>query len=130
MIGDRSDRLDGGFQMRSSTVAKGLLMLGVLVGGAAGVALALGFRVDQLPPWMITVGMYKLAFIAAGGLLAAGAVLGRAAQKRLSGSDAPIDAGAVDRIGPGSWKTEDGAAREADRINRNPRQDHQGQGPR
>ena len=65
--------------MRSSTVAKGLLMLGVLVGGAAGVALALGFRVDQLPPWMITVGMYKLAFIAAGGLLAAGAVLGRRA---------------------------------------------------
>ena len=104
--------------MRSWTVAKSLLMLGVLVGGAAGVALALGFRVDRLPPWMITVGMYKLAFIAAGGLLAAGAALGRAAQKRLSGSGVPSDDGTVDRIGPGSWKTDHGAAREADRVKR------------
>jgi hypothetical protein len=31
---------------------------------------------------MITVGMYKLAFIAAGGLLVAGALMGRAARER------------------------------------------------
>ena len=32
--------------MRSSTVSKSLVMLGVLVGGTPGVALALGFRVN------------------------------------------------------------------------------------
>jgi hypothetical protein len=64
----------------TSAVAKGLIVAGVIVGGAAGVALALGLRLDQLPGWMITVGMYKLAFIAAAGLLVAGAVLGRAAR--------------------------------------------------
>lgn len=40
--------------MRGSSVSKALLILGALVGGAAGVALALGLRLDQLPPWMIT----------------------------------------------------------------------------
>jgi membrane protein implicated in regulation of membrane protease activity len=81
--------------MRTSTVAKTLLVLGALVGGAAGVALALGLRADRLPPWMITVGMYKLAFIAAGGLLVAGALLGRAARRRWSRSGAPND---VERV--------------------------------
>lgn len=70
--------------MRLSIVAKSLLVLGALVGGLAGLALALGFRLDQLPPWMITVGMYKLAFIAAAGLFIAGAVLGRAARRSAS----------------------------------------------
>jgi hypothetical protein len=68
--------------MRALTISKALLLLGALVGVAAGVALAFGVRLDQLPPWMITVGMYKLAFIAAGGLLVAGALLGRAARSR------------------------------------------------
>lgn len=77
--------------MRTSTVAKTLLVLGALVGGAAGVALALGLRADRLPPWMITVGMYKLAFIAAGGLLVAGALLGRAARRRWSHAVVPND---------------------------------------
>jgi hypothetical protein len=108
--------------MRSPTVAKSLLILGVLVGGAAGIALAFGLRVDQLPPWMITVGMYKLAFIAALGLFVAGAVLGRAARKRILGSDAPNDITATERIGPGPWQASDRAAREADRVNRNPPQ--------
>ena len=68
--------------MRGSAVGRTLLVLGTVVGGVAGLALALGFRVDRLPPWMITVGMYKLAFIAAGGLLVAGALIGRAAQRK------------------------------------------------
>ena len=37
---------------------------------------------------MITVGMYKLVFIAAGGLLAAGAMLGRAARDKSRRRDA------------------------------------------
>ena len=67
--------------MRLATSSKALLVLGALVGTAAGVAMALGLRLDELPPWMITVGMYKLAFIAAGGLFVAGALLGRAARR-------------------------------------------------
>ena len=75
--------------MRGSMVAKALLVLGALVGGVAGLALALGFRADRLPPWMITVGMYKLALMAAGGLLVAGALLGRAARTRWSRTRPP-----------------------------------------
>jgi hypothetical protein len=68
--------------MRISAVSKTLLMLGAFVGAVTGIALALGVRPDRLPSWMITVGMYKLAFIAAGGLFVAGALIGRAAQER------------------------------------------------
>jgi hypothetical protein len=71
--------------VRASTLSKALLLLGALVGAAAGATLAFGIRLDQLPPWMITVGMYKLAFIAAGGLLVAGALIGRAARSRHRG---------------------------------------------
>lgn len=83
--------------MRTSTVAKTLLVVGALVGGAAGVALALGLPADRLPRWMITVGMYKLAFIAAGGLLVAGALLGRAARRGWSRSGAPNETDRVHR---------------------------------
>jgi hypothetical protein len=38
--------------MRGSTVSKALLLLGVLVGVVTGVALALGLRLDRLPPWI------------------------------------------------------------------------------
>ena len=70
--------------MRAATIAKSLLVLGLLVGTAAGLALALGIDVDRIPPWMVTVGMYKLAFIAAAGLFVAGAVIGRATRERRS----------------------------------------------
>ena len=69
--------------MFASTLSKGLLVLGALVGGAAGIALALGLGPEHIPRWMVTVGMYKLAFIAAAGLLTAGALVGRAARNRL-----------------------------------------------
>jgi hypothetical protein len=74
--------------VRASSISKALLVLGALVGVAAGVALALGVRLDRLPPWMIMVGMYKLIFIAAGGLLVAGAMLGRAARDKSRRRDA------------------------------------------
>ncbi len=74
--------------MRASAISKALLLVGAVVGAATGVALALGVRLDRLPPWVITVGMYKLAFIAAGGLLVAGALLGRAARRKSHRRDA------------------------------------------
>jgi hypothetical protein len=86
-----------------------LLILGALVGTAAGVALALGLDVSRIPPWMITVGMYKLAFIAAGGILVAGAIVGRAAMRRRG--EAEADA-APPAIGPAPWAETDRATRQ------------------
>lgn len=106
--------------MRLRFVAKSLLILGALVGGLTGLALALGLRLDQLPPWMITVGMYKLAFLAAAGLLMAGAVLGRAARGH-SASDGSSHADSTapsKSVGPGSWDPVQGSAREADPVDR------------
>jgi membrane protein implicated in regulation of membrane protease activity len=92
--------------MRASTIARGLLLVGALVGAGAGIALALGLGVSSIPSWMITVGMYKLAFIAAGGLLVAGAMVGRAAMRRSGDDDAPS------AIGPGPWTDADQAPRQ------------------
>ena len=109
--------------MRLSVVAKSLLILGAFVGGVAGLALALGFRLHQLPPWMITVGMYKLAFIAAAGLFVAGAVLGRAAR----GSSSPAERTPEDprarrpTVGPASWQPDQGSARQPDPVDRDRR---------
>ena len=107
--------------MRGSSVSKALLILGALVGGAAGVALALGLRLDQLPAWMITVGMYKLAFIAAGGLFVAGALLGRAARessRRLTQNDE-----AAHRVSAGEWAEGERIPRQPDPVNRHRRDD-------
>lgn len=93
--------------MRASTIARGLLIVGALVGAAAGIALALGLGVSSIPSWMITVGMYKLAFIAAGGLLVAGAMVGRAAMRRHSDGD-----NAPSAIGPGPWTDADQSPRQ------------------
>ena len=89
--------------MRASTLSKGLLVLGAIVGAATGVALALGVRLDHLPSWMITVGMYKLAFIAAGGLFVVGAMVGRAAQRtsrrrERTDVDPQLDRGSVQHV--------------------------------
>lgn len=96
--------------MRASTIARGLLIIGALVGAGAGIALALGLGVSSIPPWMITVGMYKLAFIAAGGLLVAGAMVGRAAMRRSRGDDAPP------AIGPGPWTDADQSPRQPQNV--------------
>ncbi|HET6702669.1 MAG TPA: hypothetical protein VFH14_12740 [Gemmatimonadaceae bacterium] len=96
--------------MRASTIARGLLLVGALVGAGAGIALALGLGVSSIPSWMITVGMYKLAFIAAGGLLVAGAMVGRAAMRRSGGDDAPS------AIGPGPCTDADQSPRQPQKV--------------
>ena len=108
--------------MRFANFSRALLILGALVGTAAGVAMALGLRLDQLPPWMITVGMYKLAFIAAAGLFVAGAFVGRAARRSAT---RPMERNEADRvepqIAPGPWEPGGRAARDAERARRPPR---------
>ena len=109
--------------MRLPVVAKSLLVLGAVVGAVTGLALALGLRLDHLPPWMITVGMYKLAFLAAAGLFVAGAMLGRAARDHAASNkslhaDSPAPPGA---LGPGTWHAHQGSARQAEPIDRDRR---------
>jgi hypothetical protein len=59
-----------------------LLALGVLVGAAAAVGLVLGFEPARLPPALLNIAAYKLTFLAALAILAAGASLVRYARQR------------------------------------------------
>jgi len=58
-----------------------LLALGVLVGAAAGVGLLVGFEPARLPATLLNIAAYKLTFLAAVGLLGAGASLLRHARR-------------------------------------------------
>lgn len=66
--------------MRRSHVANAFLLTGLAVGVGTGLALAFGV-VPRLSPFMMKVVIYKLAFIGAGSLLVAGAVLRRWARR-------------------------------------------------
>jgi hypothetical protein len=57
-----------------------LLILGVLIGGAVGIGMLLGVSVPGVS-WLVAVGLVKLSLIAAGGLIAGGAVLQRLATR-------------------------------------------------
>jgi hypothetical protein len=105
--------------MRLSTAGRALVIVGALVGAVAGIGLALGFDIGRIPPWMITVGMYKLAFIAASGLLFAGATLGRAARR-----SRPNDADRSPRaMGSGPATRRDEPLRDADAVEREQRRE-------
>lgn len=67
--------------MSESRVARALMGLGVTVGIVAAGLGALDVHVN-FPDWIIRVAMIKLGFIAAGGLLAGGALLARHARSR------------------------------------------------
>ncbi len=57
-----------------------LLTLGVLLGGAVGIGILLGVQLPGLS-WLVALGLAKLTLIAAGGLMASGAVLIRLANR-------------------------------------------------
>ena len=67
--------------MRTARAGQLLLGLGVLVGVAAGAGLLLGFEPARLPPALLNIAAYKLTFIGALGLIAAGAMVGRYARR-------------------------------------------------
>jgi hypothetical protein len=60
--------------MRAARIGPVLLALGLVVGVAAGVGLLVGFEPARLPRELLNIAAYKLTFLAAGGLLAAGAL--------------------------------------------------------
>ena len=67
--------------MSAARVGRLLLALGLLVGCAASVGLLIGFEPARLPPALLNIAAYKLTFISALGLLAAGAVSLRYARR-------------------------------------------------
>lgn len=76
------------------------------IGGSVAVlgvaAVALGLRPSALPPALLDIAAFKLVFLAAGGLIVAGALLGRVARGRPQQAADPgadgreLPAGAVD----------------------------------
>lgn len=83
--------LDRTVTMRLTTVGLLLRVCGLVVGVAAVAALALGVDLSQLSPFLVKIALYKLAFIAALGLLVAGAMLGRRARAHRGTADLPRD---------------------------------------
>ena len=67
--------------MRRSRFGGFLLATGAAVGAVAVVGLMLGFEPSRLPPALLDIAAYKLAFLAAAGLLAAGAIIRRRANR-------------------------------------------------
>jgi len=70
-----------------------LLATGAAVGAAAVVGLVLGFEPSKLPAALIDIAVYKLTFVAAAGLLAAGAIVRRYARRDATVQDARVPAG-------------------------------------
>ena len=67
--------------MRLSKLAAFCFGLGLFIGGAASAGLLVGFEPSRLPPALLDIAAYKLAFIASFALFGVGAVLSRHAQR-------------------------------------------------
>jgi hypothetical protein len=81
--------------MRSSRFGGLLLGIGAVVGVAAVVGLVTGFEPSRLPAAMLDLAVYKLTFVAAAGLLVAGAVLRRYGLRGDRGGERTSGAGGV-----------------------------------
>lgn len=68
--------------MRAPRIGEVLLAVGAMAGVAAVVGLIVGFEPSKLPPALLNIAVYKLIFVAAGGLLTAGAVVQRYTARR------------------------------------------------
>ena len=67
--------------MRPGRFGGFLLATGAVVGVVAVIGLVTGFEPSRLPPALLDVAAYKLTFLAAAGLLAAGAIVRRRANR-------------------------------------------------
>jgi len=77
--------------MRWNTTSKLLLGGGVVVGVIGSLGILAGFEPVPVAGWLVNVGMYKLVFAASGGLMLAGAVVGRWANRAMLPPSAPRD---------------------------------------
>jgi len=87
--------------VRADRVGPLLLVLGLVVGGAAGIGLLVGFEPAQLPRALLNIAAYKLTFLAAVGSLAAGAVLLRYGRRGTPDRGQPASAREPGRLGEG-----------------------------
>jgi hypothetical protein len=67
--------------MQARHLSTALLTLGLVVGVAAGVGLVVGFEPARLPAALLNIAAYKLTVLAACGLIASGAIVGRLARR-------------------------------------------------
>jgi hypothetical protein len=74
--------------MRAARIGPLLLGLGLVVGAAAGVGLLVGFEPAQLPRALLNIAAYKLTFLAAAGLIVAGALVLRYGRREPAGRTA------------------------------------------
>lgn len=63
--------------MRIGKLAAFCFGVGLFVGGAASLGLLVGFQPSRLPPALLDIAAYKLAFVAAFALFGVGAVITR-----------------------------------------------------
>jgi hypothetical protein len=64
-----------------------LIATGVIVGVVASLGVIVDFEPAQLPPALLNIAAYKLTFLAAGGLIAAGAIALRRARRHAERED-------------------------------------------
>lgn len=76
--------------MRLSKLAAFCFGVGLFIGGAASAGLLVGFEPSRLPPALLDIAAYKLAFIASFALFGVGAVLTRHARRDQIGSVPPL----------------------------------------
>ena len=86
--------------MRADRIGPLLLVLGLVVGAAAGFGLLIGFEPAQLPRALLNIAAYKLTFLAAGGLMSAGALLLRYGRRHAS-DHTFVSGRSTDRLGEG-----------------------------
>lgn len=74
--------------MTGRSLSQFLVAVGAVVAVAAGVAMTVGWE-PRLSPFMLKVVFYKLSFLAAAGLIAVGAIIGRryGASRAVEGSE-------------------------------------------
>jgi hypothetical protein len=76
--------------MRAARIGSALLALGLLVGIGASLGLLMGFEPARLPRALLNIAAYKLTFVAAVGLFAAGATVLRYARREEARAPAPF----------------------------------------
>ncbi|MEO7359312.1 MAG: hypothetical protein ABI120_03225 [Gemmatimonadaceae bacterium] len=87
--------------MRTTQLGRGLLGIGLGVGVIASIAWIAGFSPSKLPPVLLDIAAYKLALIAAVGLMGAGAAVVRSARRSEVQRSRELAAGGMKELAEG-----------------------------